>query len=128
MFDLDHIEKQLVKHIEEAKHQHGKLQKSEDGCKTLRKTSNRIGVTKAEKEKEWAGIDGKVSSIERNIKKIQNQELIRCTEAIDENQRGLTNLNTEIASIQVRTSKSLKRIRTAFNSQGTSEGRPFGPY
>jgi hypothetical protein len=101
LFDLYHIEKQLSKFADEADGHSARLSECEANCKTISKGQDKRSREKSNKEKEWAVFDKKVHELEKQIKRIENQDVLKTDAYLDGKKNQLTLLEKDIKTIQV---------------------------
>jgi hypothetical protein len=101
LFDLFHIEKQLSKFADEADGHSARLIECEANCKAISKGQDKRNREKSAKEKEWAVFDKKVREFEKQIKRIENQDVLKIDAYLDGKKNQLSLLEKDIKTIQV---------------------------
>eukprot|EP00960_Hanusia_phi_P002000 57676-Hanusia_phi.AAC.4 len=90
----EQIDKQIESHASEAENFGGKLEESSKNCKAVSNAADKKAKQKAEKQKDWSAIDKKVEDLEKKIKNIQRQDLLKLSTEISSRKADI-NKNTE---------------------------------
>ena len=111
LFDVFHLERRMETHAKDAEECAHTLKKLETECGVLEKQMKITGREKAEKQKEWAVHDQKAQDIEKEIKKIQRNDIIKVETSIKSSKADLDQSKDEIEKASAKKKEASKQLK-----------------